>query len=219
MDASLWPPFGLVVERDGMTLRLPRDDDLAGLLELASQGIHDPGDMPFLIPWTDTPSPERELESLRFYWGARASLRPEAWSLHFMVRVDGAVVGVQEVSARSFLSSREVCTGSWLGRAHQGRGIGTRMREMVLAFAFDHLGAELATSGAWFDNVSSQTVSRKLGYAEGPSDIIERRGAPTEHLNFRMTAGDWRSRGRAAVRVAGLEACREMLGLPDVSGR
>ncbi|GAB3159139.1 hypothetical protein GCM10027059_05030 [Myceligenerans halotolerans] len=40
---------------------------------------------------------------------------------------DGEPVGIQSISARNFPITREATTGSWLGRAFQGRDIGKRM--------------------------------------------------------------------------------------------
>ena len=82
-----------------------------------------------------------------------------------MVRRGGVLVGLQELMAKDFAVTRTVETGSWLGAAHQGDGIGTEMREAVLQFAFDHLKATRADSGAFVDNPRSLRVSEKLGYA------------------------------------------------------
>ncbi len=104
-------------------------------------------------------------------WGLWARWSPEKWSLQFVVVADGVVIGTQEVGATQFATLREVGTGSWLGRAHHGKGYGTEMRAAVLDLAFDGLGAEYATSEAFEDNVASYRVSRKLGYVD---DGIER---------------------------------------------
>lgn len=44
--------------------------------------------------------------------------------------------------------------------------IGKEMRAAVLSLAFDHLGAEVASSGAWEWNATSLGVSRALGYVD-----------------------------------------------------
>ena len=54
---------------------------------------------------------------------------------------------------RPFLAAAD--KRSWLGRGFQGRGIGTAMRRVICAFAFDHLDAEQVTSGAFSDNPAS----------------------------------------------------------------
>ncbi len=48
--------------------------------------------------------------------------------LELVVVRDGTVVGTQGVGAHDFAVLRQVSTGSWLGRAYQGQGIGTQMR-------------------------------------------------------------------------------------------
>jgi hypothetical protein len=45
--------------------RRPVDDELAvQLAALAAGGVHDPDFMPFMIPWTDVPSPQQERNTL-----------------------------------------------------------------------------------------------------------------------------------------------------------
>src|SRR6266567_1232650 len=56
-------------------------------------------------------------------------------------------------------------------------GISTAMRQVIAAFAFDHLDAQHVTSAAFSDNVASVSVSRKVGYTENGVDIWAREGA------------------------------------------
>lgn len=97
---------------------VPRDEDLAGLLEVIAEGIHDPATMPFLNPWTDAPPEERTRASLQWWWGARAHWRPDDWSYTGAVFVDGRPVGVQGLMAKDFHQLRVVKTGSWLGQSY-----------------------------------------------------------------------------------------------------
>ena len=78
----------------------------------------------------------------------------------------GQPVGVQDLGAEHFRAVRSVETGSWLGRAHQGQGLGREMREAILHLAFAGLGAEEALSGAFEDNAASLATSRAVGYEE-----------------------------------------------------
>ena len=122
--------------------------------------------MPFKMPWTDAPRDELIANTLRYYWTSRGASTPangrcRSWSAR------GVLVGMQDLVSKDFAVTRTVRTGSWLGAAHQGSGIGTEMREAVLQFAFDHLRAERADSGAFTDNPrrcgcrrSSATVRR-----------------------------------------------------------
>ena len=61
---------------------------------------------------------------------------------------DGEPAGVQELFADKYLVNRTTETGSWLARRFHGRGIGTAMRQVIAAFALDHLDAQYVTSGA-----------------------------------------------------------------------
>ena len=103
----------------------------------AEAGIHDPENMPFSFPWTVVPVDELPRRMAVHYCQNRAAATPDSWSLELVVRRDGEVVGVQELCTRDFPVTRTAETGSWLGQAHHGQGIGTVMRQVVCAFAFD----------------------------------------------------------------------------------
>jgi len=209
----LWPLFDLRLRTGNLELRLPTDEDVAELVAVAREGIHPPEDMPFGFAWTDVPSPEFERNTAQFYWSKRATWTPNDWTLPFAVLVDGEVAGVQDVNAKDFPALRTVGTGSWLGRRFQGRGTGKLMRQAVLALAFDHLGAEVATSGAFFDNPASGKVSEALGYEKDGIGRLAPRGVARDLQRYRMTLEGWRSKPRASVEVEGLEGCREMFGV------
>lgn len=207
-----WPFRGLVLRTPRLELR---PDDDAGLLELneaALAGVHPPEQMPFQVPWTDAPPEIQGRTTLQYYWGKRAALGPDDWSLQFLIRFEGKVVGSQELAAKDFSLTREVKTGSWLTQRVQGQGIGTEMRAAALMLAFDHLGATVARSGAFEDNLASRAVSRKLGYAEHGSAVRVRRGERAMETLLRLDRDrfvrpDW------TVSVEGLEPCLPVLGL------
>jgi RimJ/RimL family protein N-acetyltransferase len=192
-------------------LRVPTDADLMALADIAAEGIHDRAEMPFQFAWTDVPSPELERSVLRYMWGARATWSPDAWKLPLVVLEDGRVVGVQELGAERFPVRRVVETGSWLGRADQGRGIGTRMRAAALHLAFEGLDAVMATSGVLAGNEASRRVSEKLGYRPNGVGIVAPRGVPVEERRYLLRREDWRPERRATIE--GLEACLDMFGL------
>ncbi|MGZ8513913.1 MAG: GNAT family N-acetyltransferase, partial [Candidatus Limnocylindrales bacterium] len=192
--------------------RLPNEADLVRLMAVAKAGIHPVGEMPFGVAWSTAPSPEFERGFLQHHWGTWAGWAPESWTLNLMVEQDGEPIGSQSVHAEQFRIFRTVHTGSWLGRAHQGRGLGTEMRAAVLAFAFDGLGAEVAESSAFVDNAASNRVSRKLGYEDNGRGRLAPEGVARETRLLRMTAERWRSRPRWPVRIEGLEVCRDLFG-------
>ncbi len=209
-----WPPAALRLRTERLELRWLDDDLLDDLVDLAAAGIHPADEMPFATPWSTLPDDELRLRTLRHHWRMRADLSPGSWTLAFGVISDGVLVGVQDLAAAGFAVRRTVATGSWLGRAHQGRGIGTEMRRAVLSLAFDHLGAERAESG-WLDgNVASERVARRLGYSGDGRRIhaIDGRRRTEQRVSIELDA--WRAGAHGAVRVDGLDACRSLLGAP-----
>ncbi|GGP37094.1 GNAT family N-acetyltransferase [Saccharothrix coeruleofusca] len=208
MDA--WPFHHLVLRTPRLELR---PDDDAGLLELvdeALRGVHPPEVMPFGVAWTDAPRERLGLNTAQHYWGMRATLSARNWSLNFLVRLDGRVIGVQTLGGADFATNREVTTGSWIGLRHQGRGIGTEMRAAVLAFAFDHLGAQQARSSAWVDNAASLGVSRKLGYRPDGTKRTARRGRPSDEIRLLVTREGFHRPGWELA-VAGVQTCLPLL--------
>jgi RimJ/RimL family protein N-acetyltransferase len=205
-----WPLRHLVLRTPRLELR---PDDDAGLLELVDQvhrGVHPPEQMPFTVPWTDQPKDVLGRNVLQFYWSQRATLATDKWTLNFLVRFDGEVIGSQGISATDFPVTRTVRSGSWLGLRHQGKGLGTEMRAAVLAFAFDHLGAREAMSDAWTDNAASIRVSRKLGYRDNGSSLAARRAEPVRQQEFVVRPDEF-VRPEWTLEVSGSEGCLPLL--------
>ena len=207
-----WPPFGLRIRSERLVLRLPTDDDLLALIDLARAGIHPPDEMPFGVAWSTRPSPDFERNFLRHHWEARSSWRPEAWALHLLVESGGVPIGSQSILAEEFATFRMVHTGSWLGREYQGRGFGKEMRLAVLSFAFDGLGARRAETEAFADNAASNAVTRSIGYEPNGVREMAPLGVPRVAHEYRLTVEQWRSRPRPQVTIDGLDACRALLG-------
>ncbi|MGI8492538.1 MAG: GNAT family N-acetyltransferase [Acidimicrobiales bacterium] len=212
--AGAWPLVDLRVRAGDLELRYANDSDLTALAELAREGIHEPDVMPFSTPWTDAPPEERARSTLQWHWRSLGEWKPESWMLDLATVVAGQVVGVQGVKGTDFGVTRVVETGSWLGRAHQGLGIGTRMRRAVLHLAFEGLGAREARSGAFEDNVASLRVSEKVGYRPDGTEVLARRGEPATIRRLVLGIEDWTARAheRAAMEIAGLEPCLALFG-------
>jgi RimJ/RimL family protein N-acetyltransferase len=206
MDAlDIWPVLGLRVRTPRLTLR-PVDLDLCfAVAELASGGIHDPAEMPFLRPWTDTPPPELQRESLRRLLGMWAEFRPDAWRLVLAVFEGDELAGVQSLKTRDFPVLRRFSTGSWLGRRFQRRGIGREMREAVLHLGFAGLGAVRAATDAFTDNPASLAVTARLGYRPNGSQWVRRRDQPAEVLHFTMDRAHWETIRRGDITIEGLD--------------
>jgi len=209
---DVWPLFGLVLRTPRLELRSPSPEQLAALAELADEGVHDPATMPFLVPWTDLPPGPRGRSVVQHQWRQWGALTSQRWTLNFAVLAGGEPVGIQDVGGTEFAASREVHTGSWLGRRHQRRGIGTEMRAAVLHLAFAGLGADWAVSSAATDNPASIGVSRKLGYADDGTQLEVVRGQRRTEARFRLDRQTWAARQTVPVEIEGLEPCRELLG-------
>lgn len=208
-----WPLHGLRITTETLEMRIPNDELLEELVDVARQGIHDPQSMPFLVPWTDTPEEQFPEQFLQFHWTLRANMKPTGWVLNFAVLRNGIAVGAQGIEASDFATLRTFTTGSWLGQAHQRQGIGLEMRRAMLTFAFDHLGAEVAHSSALDGNLASSGVSRRIGYESNGWDLVAPRGVPVRQQRFILTRQRWEELGaRLPITVEGLEPCRALLG-------
>ncbi len=218
---AFWPLFGLVVRTPRLEIRLPRENEFGALLAVIEAGIHDPATMPFTTPLTDRPMPARERESAQWWWRQRAEWSPEKWHLTGAVFVADQVVGVQDMMAEHFAVLRSVQTGSWLGRAFQGQGLGKEMRQAILHLAFEGLGAQEAHSGAFHDNTASLATSRSVGYVENGETHALRRGEADRIVNVRMDRATWSTHRRDDIEIIGLESCLGMFIAalpPDTSG-
>jgi len=209
-----WPLFGLRIRTERLELRLPTDPDLFEMVAIARAGIHEPGQMPFIEPWTETPSPDFEHGFLQYHWSTRANWRPDDWRLELGVWAEGRAAGAQAISGESFAERRTISTGSWLGRAFHGRGYGKEMRAAVLAFAFDYLDAQWVTSAAFADNGASIATSRSLGYEETSHELVgPEEGEQREAINFLMSPELWYARERPPIEVDGFDDCRSLFGI------
>lgn len=209
----VWPLFDLRVHTPRLELRYIDDELACSLAMLAAQGVHDPASMPFGIPWTDVEPPRQQLNTMRFYWRSRAELSASEWNINLAVIVGGEVVGSTALIAHDFPILLQFETGSWLGRAHQGRGLGKEMRVASLQLGFAGLGARWATTGAWSDNGPSLGVTRSLGYEPQGSRRSVRRGAGATMLGYEMSREQWQaSVRRDDIVLDGVEPCLSLLG-------
>ncbi|MFI9605520.1 GNAT family N-acetyltransferase [Streptomyces sp. NPDC052043] len=208
-----WPIKGLSVRSPRLELRLPSEEELAEVADVAARGVHDPNDRPFLTPWTDLPPAERARHVVQLHWSRLGRWTPQNWALELVAFFEGRPVGVQDMRAVDFGIRREIVSGSWIGLNHQGRGLGTEMRVAMLHLAFEELGAVSATSMSFTDNISSVSVSRKLGYRpDGVTrDVLH--GKVVESQRFRLSRDNWHSQERPPVMVSGLTGCEELFGI------
>lgn len=228
MIADAIPLLRLRIRTPRLELRVPHPDELPALGEAAAAGAHAPHERPFLAPpggetpWTLLPPGERARNIVQWQLAALGQWRPEDWRLELAVFADGEPIGVQSVHGEHFRITRQVATGSWLRVDRQGAGFGTEMRESVLAFVFDHLGAAWARTTAFEDNHASRRITEKLGYVPDGFEISAREdGRAHRTARYRMSRADWQSRrefkagttGTGGIDVTGLAACLPWFGL------
>ena len=213
MSSPWWPLLDLRVVTPRLELRPPDDDDLDALAELAGDGIHPAAEMPFSEPWTDGDPAEVRRRVLQWEWRSRAEWSAQSWRLNLSVWVDGRCVGSQGIEAQSFPALRTVTSGSWLGAAHQGQGIGKEMRAAALHLAFAGLDAERAESSAFEDNAASLGVTRALGYEPNGDAVEMRRDRAARQLRFVLPRHRWERRRRDDIAIDGLEPCLPLFGL------
>ncbi len=212
-----WPLFGLSVRTPRLELRYPVDADLMALAELSGD-IHAADYLPFTGTWSRLPDGERERAVVQYHWARRGDWSAAAWRLELVVVVDGAVVGTQAVHADSFAVTRTVTTGSWLGRAHQGQGIGSEMRAAALHLAFAGLGAERAETDAYDDNGPSLGVTAKLGYRPNGDQVDVADDRRRRTLRFVLDRTVWETNRRQDVDLVGLTPCIPLFGLGSAEG-
>ncbi|MFE0651292.1 GNAT family N-acetyltransferase [Streptomyces sp. NPDC059534] len=208
-----WPLKALRVRTPRLELRLPSEEELGEVAEVAARGVSDGGARTFLTGWTELPPEGRARYVLQGYWGRLGRWTPEDWALDLVAFHEGRAVGVQSMRAAEFGLRREIVSGSWLGAAHQGKGLGTEMRLGMLHLAFEELGTVSATSASFSENLSAVTVSRKLGYRPDgiTRDVLN--GEVVESTRFRLSREDWHRRRRSDVTVTGLRGCEELFGI------
>ena len=210
---DLAPLFELRVRSPRLLLRLPTEPELHELAHVAEQGVHDPAEMPFIVPWTDgIGSPSFVEDFVGYHLGLREEWRPDGWGLELGVWADNVLMGVQLVEATDFARERTAYTGSWLGRRFHGRGYGTEMRAAILELAFTGLGATAAESGALAGNIASERVSAKLGYRDAGEHWQTVRGERVREQRFVLRREDWVPAEHPPVEITGLEACLALFG-------
>lgn len=213
MIADHWPLVDLRLQTPRLVLRVPSDEELAALGDVAANGVHGPAERPFLTPWTDQPPAQRALHVIQQHWSRRGAWSPTSWVLELAMFRDGQAIGLVGLRARDFAVLREVTTESWLGVAHQRQGFGTEARAALLHLAFEGLSAVSAVSEVFQDNTASQAVSRRAGYQpDGISrDVLDGRAVTSDRL--RLNRGDWQPPANCPVAVLDLEPCLHLFGL------
>jgi RimJ/RimL family protein N-acetyltransferase len=208
------PLHELRLKTPRLELRLGSREELVDLGHLAQEGIHPREEMPFEIPWTDRSGEPTFVEDfVAYHEDALRAWKPNDWSLNLLAFLKSRPIGSQSIRSEDFSARREIDTGSWLGRAYQGQGLGTEMRTAALELAFRELGATAAVSGSVVGNESSKRVSEKLGYAVVGTSTIAPRGEPVTKYDLRIERETWQA--PVPVEIEGAASCLALFGLSE----
>lgn len=207
---SVWPLADLVVTSGNLQLRPVTEADLPELATLLPADFElDPRAAAY-----DGLADARGASLCQSYWRALGTWTVDQWRLPFAVRLDGELVGVQELEAEDFPALRTVDSASWLVPGVRGEGIGKRMRAAVLALAFGPLEARAAITSAWHDNEASLGVSRALGYRPNGESLHSTTGRVDTMVHLRVVRADWLTCRRGhGVHIEGFDGCRPLFGL------
>jgi RimJ/RimL family protein N-acetyltransferase len=215
MSGHPWPLFDLRVRTPQLELRMPTDDDLLALAEEVRAGVIADDRTFFVVAWHALPSPALERQFLQHWWRVRGSWKPNAWHLPLTAVYRGRPVGIQSMLGEDFAIRRTIASGSWLGKAHQGHGLGTEMRAAMLALAFEGLGATAAESGYFPGNAASARVSEKVGYRPNGEKIWAVEGKRLVEQMLICTPETW-NRDLVPVTIEGLEPCLPLFGVGEL---
>jgi RimJ/RimL family protein N-acetyltransferase len=209
--AALYPQFGLRVAHRGTVLLVPTDEELLELAVIVAEpgGVVAPGRERELLGW---PPDEGEIAARRFLewgWRLREAPSPARWRAPFAVLDGGRVLGLAVLAHELDDPAGTARTSSWLARAEQGRGLGRRVRLMLLELAFSSLGMTRAVTDAAEGNAASRAVSAACGYREthrstGHDGVVE--------VHAAVTPGAWRRKRLRDVDVEGADAFLAAIG-------
>jgi RimJ/RimL family protein N-acetyltransferase len=217
----MYPLFDVRVVTPRLELRGATDDLLERLSPAVRGGKADAEPAPFDDPMSlyEHDPDVRVRKWLQAIWRMRGSIEPDLWRLYFVVMLEGAPVGMQDLIGSQFPTFGTVFSFSWLSSDVRQRGLGTEMRAAVLHLAFSGLNAKEAHSEAFFDNDGSNRVSERLGYRPNGITWATRRGQPAQLHRWRLTHDDWQRQQRDDIELHGLENCRATLGIqPTYTG-
>lgn len=188
---DLFPPFALRITADDLTMRLMRDSDLPEYAALLHEPVFDPAFEHACFAWLGEDLAATAKSAVQFQWAQRAAIGGDDYEIPFGVWWKGRLVGSQGLRLKEFASLRTVDSGSWLTRSAHGQGIGTLMRQAILVFAFDHLGAERAESAPEDGNLPSLAVSKRLGYRPNGAAVVMEGGRRRLHHHMVLTPDDF----------------------------
>ncbi|MEJ2860597.1 GNAT family N-acetyltransferase [Actinomycetospora flava] len=202
--AALYPQYGLRVAHRGTVLLAPTDEELLELAEIVAEpgGIVAPGRAGELLGWPEDEGVPAARRFLEWAWRLREAPSAARWRVPLAVLDGGRALGLAVLAHEIDDPAGTARTSSWLARAEQGRGLGTRVRLMLLELAFGPLAMTRAVTAAAEGNAASRRVSVACGYREthretGGDGVVE--------VHAAVTAAAWRKKRLRDVDVEGAD--------------
>lgn len=192
-----------------LVLRLPESDEWRKFAAEVAGRVVPSGAEHFVGGWAQLPSPEFEDAYVAGRRRRLETFAPEKWGIELGAFEQEQLVGQVSVYGQDWPANREVTTASLVHPDLRGAGLGTEMRVAVLSFAFEVLGASTAWSGASLDNVPSNRVSEKLGYAQVGVEQRDTGAGTTTFTRLRLAASEWKP--VPGIEVEGGEPVRRLL--------
>ncbi len=130
---------------------------------------------------------------------------PDPDALVLVGVLDGRVVAAGYLDVRDGMSQdvgvvpvRDEALLGWnVDPAHHGRGVGTRMAEVLLARAFDDLAVRRVTAGCFADNTASWRIMEKVGMRReqhGVEDSWHAELGWVDGYTYAMLRSEWLAR-------------------------
>jgi len=182
---------GAQLEGQRVFLRPPRDADWRSWAELRGQSRD------FLMPWEPVwPSDalgraafRRRVRMVGVEW--REDL---GYSWLLFRRGDGALLGGVTLSNVRRGVAQSGSLGYWIGELHARRGYMTEALQLLLPYAFDHIGLHRIEAACLPHNAASRGLLTKLGFVEEgyARQYLRINGSWQDHVLYGLLKGDQR---------------------------
>jgi [ribosomal protein S5]-alanine N-acetyltransferase len=180
-----------------LVLRYPRPGDAEALFALARD--------PEVTRWFSW-GPYRDVAEPRAWIAEQEARREAGTQLDFVIHDDEhgpiGVTGLGELSRRD----RRAMVGTWLGRAHWGRGANAESKALVAALAFSVCGLERLGAYSNPENARSARALERLGFRhEGTLRRWHRHGDRALDVNvFGLLREEWAAGPLRDVRMTAI---------------
>jgi RimJ/RimL family protein N-acetyltransferase len=202
--------FRLTLKTSRLVLRVPTEEEIEGLAQVAANGIQKPGESHFHDDRLYGSFEDIKKFLLEEIQKRATECDKEDWQLPFAIFYEGKPVGMVTMYSKQFYIAKGFGVSYWIGLPFQRKRIGTETVRTVLSLGFDGLGAREAYGGAWSDNIPSLRVMEKLGFIFNGEYWMVRQGKAVKDKRMRLPKEHWIKPND--ILIEGLESCLHILG-------